>query len=290
MWNKIELSFEVKYLIVISIFFASIFTENNANALEFIVDKNPNSSAYVNYVLTNKDTLGGYALYAAENDWKYYYTHLGYVTCRSTSYLKPYLFFQRFVSGKWVGNYVVSTTFETSGCAGWDGDPCAGDKILKINRLRNGLDRCATSELSTYKLQGSTEDVLRLSFIESNNGGRLYESTFNIHYKNLGIPWASIVDKNSDFNKRLGLWMGNYLDSVVKAAGFDKPQDAFNNLDPLFYVIVKNESEAKPSLAPKTILSESTEVRLQKIKELFDKGLISKADYESKKKEIIDAL
>ena len=156
--------------------------------------------------------------------------------------------------------------------------------------MRGGLDRCATSELATYKLLGNTEDVLRLSFIESNNGGRVYQSTFNIHYKNLGIPWASIVDKNSDFNKRLGLWMGNYLDSIVKVAGFDKPQDAFNNLDPLFYVIARNDTEAKSSTIPKAILSESTEARLQKIKELFDKGLISKLDYEGKKKEIIDSL
>jgi len=264
---------------------------HTAYALDFIENEKPNASVAVNYVLDGKDTLGGYSIYAGENDWRYYYTFMGTVSCNGLMVNQPIVFFQRFTSGRFTANYLASVTLEGSSCNGWGGDPCGGDKIIKINRVRGRLDRCATSELTQLKVRDEMVDVLKLHFVETNSGSRLYENTFNISYKNLNIPVSAISDRYSDFNKKLSTWMERYLDAVVIAGGLGKLQNAFANIDPLFsFVFDEKASEAKTPAAAVSHSLSGPSARLKSLMDSFDAGSIRKDEYERKKKEILDSM
>ena len=109
-------------------------------------------------------------------------------------------------------------------------EPYGGEKIIKSTTIRAGSDRCAASEVKTVKLGGLDTEILRLTFAETNIGGRLYLSVFDIHFAQLGLTRAEVADNSNDYNRRLKDWMGRFLDAAVKAAGYDKPPDAFKNI------------------------------------------------------------
>jgi hypothetical protein len=109
----------------------------------------------------------------------------------------------------------------------------------------------------------------------------------------LGLNYRTVSDKSSEFNTRLKDWMAKMLDATVKAADYSKPRDAFKDIPPLTEVIkgIKNSplsnSENINSSAgqPKNI-----EARLQTLKDLLDKRLITKEDYDKKRTDILNSL
>ena len=174
------------------------------------------------------------------------------------------------------------------------GDPCGGERILKINVVRGGsLDRCTSTQIKSLKIVGVQTDTLEVNFIETNSGGRLYRSVFNLNMDVLGLNYRTVSDKSSEFNTRLKDWMAKMLDATVKAADYSKPRDAFKDIPPLTEVIkgIKNSplsnSENINSSAgqPKNI-----EARLQTLKDLLDKRLITKEDYDKKRTDILNSL
>ncbi len=202
-----------------------------AQALDFIVNGQFNPTVSQGYQVQIGDTFGGYSIFTNDGDWRVNYTQMSAAT-GSATLRKPEVGLDRFdENGKWVMSQVITVTIDRSDSRiRWNGDPCGGNKIVKISIARAGLDRCAASEIMNFKLGGVDTETLMVRVAETNEDGRVYMSSFLIHFAQLGLTRVEVMDKSSDFNRRLKDWMGKLLDATVKAAGYNKPPDAFKGI------------------------------------------------------------
>lgn len=288
--TKIMISSKIILLLLVVMLFPL-----KAIALDFISGQQFNPLVSKGYRIQSNDTFGGYPIFAPDGDWIVFSTSVGQTTGGSGPLKQPWLGMERYQNGKWVMGQMITLTIEQGFGGGWLGDPCAGEKIVKINFVRGSLDRCAVAVIKPISIGGVQTNTLEILFIESNTGGRLYKSTFNIHYENLGITYSTVMDKSSEFNQRLKEWMQKFLDATIKAAGYNKPADAFKDVPAFTNAINKI---LIPSTAPLTPLpqqnasntpSKNIQDRLQTLKDLYDKKLISEDDYDKKRKEILNA-
>ena len=283
----------VKYLLA-SIFL--IFITSKAIALDFLIGDKVNPIATKGYKVQSGDTFGGYSIYAPEGDWSIFHHSEGHSTLgvRRSSNM-PSVGLERYMGGKWVMGQWITVTTSQSGGQGWEGDPCAGNKIIKINIMRGQLDRCSTAEIQNIRIASVPTDTLKITFIETNDGGRYYRSIFNIHYENLGFNYKTVTDQQSEFNNRLKEWMGKFLDGVVKAATFEKPGDTFKGV-PVFTDAINNlkpltgATSVSPTPQAATANNKNILEKLQTLKDLFDKKLITEDDYNQKRKDVLNSL
>lgn len=280
----------LKLILIIAI----ALTAKNAIALDLIQGDKLNKEVEPGYPIKATDTFAGYAMYSNDGDWSFSGSTMGSTTGGLESLKQPFIFMQRYEYGKWaIGQTITVTISGDGGRGGWMGDPCGGERILKINVVRGRLDRCSSTQIKSLKIGGVQTDTLEINFIETNFGGRLYNSVFNLNLDVFGLNYRTVNDKSSEFNTRLKDWMSKMLDATVKAADYSKPSDAFKDIPPLTEVIkgIKNSplsnSENINSSAgqPKNI-----ETRLQTLKDLLDKRLITKEDYDKKRTDILNSL
>jgi hypothetical protein len=268
-----------------------------AIALDFVNGNQLNPLVSKGYKVQSNDTFGGYSIFAPDGDWIVSSTSIGQTTGGTRALNQPFLGMQRYQNGKWVMGQIITLTIEQDGgMGGWKDDPCAGEKIVKINFVRGSLDRCAVAVIKPISIGGVQTNTLEILFIESNMGGRFYQSTFNIHYENLGLTYSAVTDKSSEFNRRLKEWMEKFLDATIKAAGYNKPVDAFKDV-PTFTNAINNITKTPTvPLTPSTqqgvanTPSKNIQYRLQNLKDLYDKKLITEDDYDKKRKEVLNSL
>ena len=280
----------------ILVLLASMLLTAAVNALDFVSGNQLNQLVSKGYKVQSNDTFGGYSIFAPDGDWIINNTSMSQTTGGSGPLKQPWVVMERYQNGKWVMGQSVTLTIQQGGGGGWLGDPCGGEKIVKINFMRGSLDRCAVAEIKSIRIGGVQTDTLEILFIESNTGGRLYKSTFNIHYENLGLTHSIVTDKSSEFNRRLKEWMGKFLDATIKAAGYDKPADAFKDVATFTDAI--NNIKTTPAAVLVTPLrqditnapSKNIQDRLQNLKDLYDKKLITEDDYDKKRKDILNSL
>ena len=225
-----------------------------AQALDFIVNGQFNPAVSKGYKVQSGDTFGGYPIFTNDGDWRIYYIQMGSSTGGTEALRLPAVGMERYdENGKWLMGQWVTLSLDSSGTnAGWRGTPCSSDKIVQINIPRGRVDRCAASEIKSMKLGGVDTEMLRITFTETNTGGRYYLTSFDIHFAQLGLTRSEVTDKSSEFNRRLKDWMGKFLDATVKAAGYDKPPDAFKGIQTFaegtgVSRIAKNTSPPPPS-------------------------------------------
>lgn len=267
-----------------------------ATALDFVSGNQLNPLISKGYKVQSNDTFGGYSIFAPDGDWIMYSTSMSQTTGGSGPLKQPWLGMERYQNGKWVMGQSITLTIQSGFSGGWDGDPCSGEKIVKINFVRGSLDRCAVAAIKPIRIGSVLTDTLEILFIESNMGGRLYMSRFNIHYENLGLTHSIVTDKSSEFNRRLKEWMGKFLDATIKAAGYDKPADAFKDVPTFTDAInnIKTTPAAVLATPPRQDItnapSKNIQDRLQNLKDLYDKKLITEDDYDKKRKDILNSL
>ena len=264
-------------------------------ALDFIDNGQFNPLVKNGYRVQPGDTFGGYPIFAPDNDWVVYYTYMASTTGNSDSVKQPIIGMARYEGGKFVVDQTITVTIGANSSTGWVGEPCGGDKTIKINVVRGRLDRCAAAEMKSIRIDGTQTDVLSVNFIETNQGGRLYRSTFVINYLNLGYTNLDVSDRSSDFNKKLKDWMGRFLDSVVKAATYEKPTNAFDGVPSINTILNRKGPPSSPPILTEkdngiSTTNKSLEDRLKKLKELFDNKLINQEDYDKKRKELLNSL
>jgi hypothetical protein len=234
----------------LTIYFCVILFPPLAFALDFIADGKFNPQTTKGYWVQSTDTIAGYPVFAPDGDWKIYHTFMGEITYGQQRARQPFIHMERYQSGKWVMAQAISVNIDSLGASSWAGGPCDGYKIIKINVVRGQLDRCATSEVATVRVGGVQTEVLKLKFTETNSGGRIYTSEFNIHFENLGFTSSAVTNTSSEFNIRLKDWMTKFQEALVKASGYDKPFDAFKDV-PKFTDAV-NASYVTPVAPPST--------------------------------------
>lgn len=264
-------------------------------ALDFIENGQFNPLVKNGYRVQPNDTFGGYSIFAPDGDWFVYYTQMASTTGSADSVKQPIIGLARYEGGKFVIGQTITVTIGASNANIWMGEPCGGEKTVKINFVRGGLDRCATAEIQSMRIDGNQTDILSVNFIETNQGGRLYRATIIIHYLNLGFTNLEVTDRSSEFNKRLKDWMGRFLDSVVKAATYEKPINAFAGVPSLSTILNDKSQSASPITSTdkdsgKNSTNKSLEDRLKRLKEIFESKLINEDDYKRKRTEILNAL
>jgi len=280
----------------ILVLLASMQFTTVVNALDFVSGNQLNQLVSKGYKVQSNDTFGGYSIFAPDGDWTIYGTSMSQTTGGSGPLKQPWVGLERYQNGKWVMAQSITLTIQQGFSSGWNGDPCGGEKIVKINFIRGSLDRCAVAVIKPIRIGGVQTDTLEILFIESNMGGRLYMSTFNIHYENLGLTHSTVTDKSSEFNRRLKEWMGKFLDATIKAAGYDKPAEAFKDV-PTFTDAINNIKTTPAAVLATPLRQDNTNTpskniqdRLQNLKDLFDKKLITEDDYDKKRKDILNSL
>jgi hypothetical protein len=197
--------------------------------------------------------------------------------------------------GKLAMEQILTVTTSNASFNGWSGSPCSGDFLIKIYVNRGRYDRCATTKFIEKKLSGVSTEALEINFTETNSNGRLYISTFNIYYDNIGLARSEINDKNSELNKKIKDWMNTFLEGVIKASSYEKPADAFNNV-PTFSNAILNGPK-NPKIVPAQKIenvsnngNKTIQDRLSQLKSLFDSKLITEEDYNKKRSEILSGL
>jgi hypothetical protein len=272
-----------------------IFGYSSAFALDFISGRDFNPQAGKGYIVQPGDTIAGYPIFAADGDWKVYFTFLGEATSRNDSAQQPIIYMWRSEQGKWAMEQVLTVTTSNPGGNGWNGSPCSGDFLIKIHVNRGRYDRCATTKIIDKKLSGATTEALEIKFTETNSSGRLYISTFNIYYDAIGLARSEINNKDSDLNKKIKDWMNTFLEGVIKASSFEKPADAFNNVPTFSNAILNGPKNAKivPAQKIENVSNNGNKTiqdRLSQLKSLFDSKLITEEDYNKKRSEILSGL
>jgi len=208
----------------------TIFLHQVSSAAELMDGKEFSSRMAKGYQIQPEDTLAGYPIYAVDGDWTIIRGELNrWTDVPGRTILRPFVGMERVINGQWAMSHWLGVNAEQGKWRRIDADPCKGEKIIKIDQLRGMLDRCATAEMATIRVAGESIDVLKLNFTEV-NVGRIYQSTFYVHPNQLGYKPSVIVDKSSDFNKKLEAWMNDYLNRLVKAANDDKTPDAFKGM------------------------------------------------------------
>jgi hypothetical protein len=268
-----------------------------ANALDFIAGNEFNPQAPRGYKVQSGDTFGGHPIFSADGDWTVSYTGIfpssgsGYGSVRM-----PTLGLIRIQNGKLIMRNVITISIDQSTAAGWSNDWCSGDVIVRIKINRGQNDRCSVAKITSIPFNRVQTDVLEITTTESNDNSRLYKSIFYVHIENFGLTYSVVTDKSSEFNRRLTEWMTKLLDATVKAAGYDKPADAFkdvlpfsdaiNNIKTTPPIVNTPPSRQDASNSPSSNIQE----RLQRLKELFDRKLINEDEYNNKRKEILGTL
>ena len=327
----------------IRILFFVIFswTTPIACAMEYIEDGKFNSTVSSSYDVQIGDTLAGYPIFANDGDWILEYTNMRNVAGFASSIrLATIGIERRDKNGEVIMSQLLTVNLNQSGSnSWWTGEPCGGEKIIKIKIARGKFDRCATSEIKVIKVRGVDTETLRLVFAETNSGGRAYTTDFYILFKKVGIARSEVLDKSSSFNLRLKDWMDKFLSATVKAASYDKPPDAFNGVQTFeegtrtgrFAITgtppsniaeeLRQETERKAKqldeerlrvakarerleaeklqrqpvgvnsgVRLKNLTENDLVLKLEKLKELYTKGLINKEQYDIQVKEELGKL
>jgi hypothetical protein len=201
----------------------------HVGAVELFEDGKFDAQFVRGYQLQAGDTLGGYAIFRPEAA-ELLESGVDHATGGQFDQLLPWIV-QKYASHRgWDAIQTTGVTVGASNTSGWRGDPCSGESIAKINRVRGRLDRCAIARFKPLGSGAQMQTVLELVFVESNAGGRYYELSFLINLIGRGLALDVIADERSAQNGALKSWMTTMLDAVVLAAGLQKPANAFEGV------------------------------------------------------------
>lgn len=178
---------------------------------------------------------------------------------------------------------------------GWSGDPCGGDTIFKINIVRGGLDRCADIRLTEIPIAGKKTLVLQAQAIETNTGARYYRNQIFAILSNLGLSSDSFL-KGTPFEPRAMEWLQQFLNATIKAADYDSSSSVFATVGSFESLVTAKAINAKSltNLETPAGLAASkvsgVEVKLTKLKKLFDSGLITESEYKDLREKVLKEL
>ena len=281
-----------------------------AAAEEFFPDGVPRTQSPGTPIPSNT-TLGGYPIYQGDNNWRLSSTRIfeslvkdGFVQLLNSS--QGNFFVQMDVTV----NLSQGNVYRTS-------NVCAvGDHLARVDKGRVGSgnaswDDCMTLIPYVATVRGKAITTLQATITNAQSGGRLYRLRLLINPEFLGFAGTSSGDWSRDaltrnperarFVERVTAFAMQIQDAVREAIAYSKPKDAFKNVPSFMDLRFSDASSAgttpsrQPTITPSSATpgnanSKGVEQRLTELKSLFDKALISKEEYEQRRKVIIDGL
>lgn len=223
----------MRWLAVLVFSWASV----QAGAMELFDDGKFVAQAVRGYQIQKGDTLGGYPVYRPEVAILGS-TDVSHATAGGQLAVPmPVINLVYRSNGQWAAVQTTTVSAGANSTNGWSGDPCGGEAIVKINRVRGHLDRCAVARFQPIEIGGEKQTVLTLEFVETNSGGRYYGTSIVVNLFALGLTVDAIADEASAAHTALKAWMPTMLDAIVLAAGFNKPANAFDSVPPIWRLL-----------------------------------------------------
>jgi hypothetical protein len=194
------------------------------------------------------DTVGGFAIYQGDKEWKFEQGKSTLSTGGSQTNNVPVatVVINRFVNGEMFQRLVVNSTIGSTGGSGWSGSPCSVDHLVIRNKLRGREDHCMTIDPQSVVL--GTQGVTFLSVrVTHSAGGRYHAQNLMINPNFLGSrgtgvgDWTegalSVTPNRKALLDRLTAWAEKYFDASSKAFDYAQPQDAYTSLPSLQMVL-----------------------------------------------------
>ena len=282
-----------------------LFFIGSSNARE-LVPLGSDKDFPVNASADPRDTVGGYPIYVDGDGWRYASVRIS----RASSSMKmPSVSLIK--SGQKGLTYFSSTTvnYGTGYSGGWLGEPCKGDFVAVVNEIRGMLDRCAHASVKQIQVQGVNYTVLVIASFETNTNGRYYSHETTVFLENLGLSPSQFL-KGTPFESQARSWLPQFLSATIKAANASPDRNAFANLPSLAALVEgrtaanskenPNDLSGQISIDPNTgkatakradkNTSDSLELRLLKLKRLFEEGLITESEYKELRQKALKEL
>jgi hypothetical protein len=263
----------------------------------------------VNAPADARDTVAGYPIYVDGDGWRYASVYMG----RSTGFgaINKLPSVNLIKVGQKGLTYFSSTTvnYGRSSSGGWRGEPCKGDFIVLINEIRGMLDRCAHASVKQMQVQGVNSNVLVIASFETNTNARYYSHETTVFLDSLGLSPSQFI-KGSPFEGQARQWLQQFLRATVRAAESTPDLNAFTNLPSLAALVEgaaspiskenSNDLSGMISIDPNTgeatakrterTPSGNLELRLLKLKRLFEEGLITESEYKELRQKALKEL
>jgi hypothetical protein len=198
-------------------------------------------SIAMNDPIVATDTVGGFALYQGDGDWKF---EQGKSTASgggsmTNSVPMATLVINKSVNGELFQRQVISATIGSTSGSGWLGSPCSVEHLVVRDKMRGREDHCLT--IDPLSVQVGAKSITFLSVrVTHSAGGRYYAQNLMINPNLLGSrdtgpgDWTdgalAIAPHRKALLVRLTAWAENYLDASLNAFGYAQPQDAYNKL------------------------------------------------------------
>lgn len=184
------------------------------------------------------DTVGGFAFYQGDGDWKF---ELGKSTMttggtNTTSVPMATVVTNQYVNGQLFQRLVVVATIGSAGGSSFSGSPCSQDHAILRNKQHGREDHCMTIDPTTVRV--GTKDVTFLSIrITNSNGGNYYAQNLMVNTNLLGNrdtgvgDWSesglSLAPHRRALLEHLTIWGEKFLDLSQVAFGYSQPQDSY---------------------------------------------------------------
>ena len=261
--------------------------------------------------LSADSTIGGYAIYQGDNNWR-----MGSIKKNGpNNFGVSYGFLQvvQYDDGVYAAEMVTTVNLNQSGLAFYmTSDPCGGEHLVKVNNTTPGRgdsswDNCLTVDPFVATIRGKQITTIHVKVSNTQEGSRYYQMNVLVNPALLGFPgtfaadWKAdsvaanperkqFIDKVTAFGKQLQV-------ATSSAMAWAKPKDAFKNVPSWRSLAVDagaQASTARPDAAraatPTKGSGKSVVQRLTELKELLDKGMVTLSEYESKRADIINGL
>jgi hypothetical protein len=187
------------------------------------------------------DTVGGFAIYQGDGDWKFEQGKSSTSSGGSQTISVPMASFiiNKSINGELFQRLSLVSTLGSTGGSGWSGSPCSVDHLIIKDKMRGREDHCMTIDPLnvTVGTKGITFLAVRVTHSAS---GRYYAQNLMVNPNLLGsrdtglADWTegalAIAPHRKALHERLTAWAEKYLDASLKAFDYSQPQDAYSNL------------------------------------------------------------
>ena len=303
-------------------FVAGTVSVLSCNARELYNGKDPVSFQFMEPI-PQSSTLSGYPILSIGHDLKLIHLKTSYST--GVSLALGNASFVDVRDGKFFASIDMVANLETGNMSDWVDEPCKRDDFLWKRSTGGAFRRinCATMNHNTKFFANPTGDfqqylvkfremkldlpptIIRIDFTRYSEQGRRLVYRVRINPEMFGFErdaepmwgansWHKVFSskdpKKAEFIAVLAKWAESVQDKMDDA--FDKNPVAFSSTHfPTNYVISVADTAAQFSPALQGSGSrKSTEASLQELRSLFEKGLLNKDEYDSKRAEILKRL